>query len=358
MRKRTRTGVLIVAVTVGCAVLGGCHADENDPKGLAEELADPVRREWAIGHLQRIFGQRLGEAKGNREAAPIVEFNEVTHQHLTKVYIEHPEDSSNGYRIVQLMSEMRDPRTLPALLEALKWRTEVSENHAIAAAKTLRQIEIPDEKRAAVVEAVAGSLSRVDGKRGADNRMRKAFIEALGDLGDQRATKVLIEVATRQDEAQNFLFNLLAARQLARLRDPAAIEPMIRALYLFAPNNPAMRMNDAASSVLVAIGRPALAPLLELLKGNNKAANKIAAQYIAAIRERDPNAAATMDAGAIVGYEATFTLGKLGYREAMDALLAETKVKHEGRRNAAAIALVSLNRSDADTAKVVGAIKR
>ncbi|MCG8558069.1 MAG: hypothetical protein MJD61_22695, partial [Proteobacteria bacterium] len=121
---------------------------------------------------------------------------------------------------------------------------------------------------------------------------------------------------------------------------------------------PAMRMNDAASSVLVAIGRPALAPLLELLKGKNKAANTIAEQYIAAIRERDPNAAAAMDAGAIVGYEATFTLGKLGYREAMDALLAETKVKHEGRRNAAAIALVSLNRSEADTAKVVEAIKR
>lgn len=347
---RTTRTVWMVCAAVA---LAGCHADKDDPEELAKELSDPVRREWAVGHLQRIYGKQLAEAKGDRSAKKPAKFADITHEHLTKVYIEHPEDTQNGYKILQLMKEMRDPRTLPALLKALDWQTEVNEDHAITAARTLAEIDIPDGKKGEVIDKLGKALERVDGDRGIDNRMRKAFIEALGAMNDKRATPALIEVATTQKKSQNFLFNRLAAQQLAKLEDPRAIPAMIKGLYLFAPNNPAMRMNDVAASALVAIGKPALDPMLEVLAGKNKTANSLAKAYIAAIRERDEQAAAEMDPRAIVSYEATFTLGKLGFRKALPALLKEAQVDHEKRRNAAAIALVSINREPSDTPKIV-----
>jgi hypothetical protein len=65
---------------VGAWLCIGCHADQNDPKGLVKELSDAVRREWAIGHLQRIYGALLGEHKGDRMAAPVKEFADLTHE--------------------------------------------------------------------------------------------------------------------------------------------------------------------------------------------------------------------------------------------------------------------------------------
>jgi hypothetical protein len=212
MATLARSFALAVIVLSLVAGLSGCHADENDPAGQAEELSDPVRRQHAVERLQSIFGQRLVEAKGDRNAPGLKEFNDVTHAQLTKTYLEHPEDSQNGLRILSLMAEMRDPRTIDALLKALEWQAEISEDHAVTAAITLTQIDVPADKKATVVEKIGAALTRVEGNRGADNRMRKSFIEVMGKLKDKRTTPILTEIALRQSESQNFLFNILATQ--------------------------------------------------------------------------------------------------------------------------------------------------
>ena len=61
-----------LAFVLGLA-LGGvaCHADPDDPAGQAQELSDPVRREYAIGNLTRLYGKALADAKSDRNAAPV-----------------------------------------------------------------------------------------------------------------------------------------------------------------------------------------------------------------------------------------------------------------------------------------------
>jgi hypothetical protein len=344
-----------LALCMGAAALAGCHADENDPKGQAEELDDPVRREHAVERLRSIYTQRLVEAKGDRTAAPIKEFVDVTIDQLNKTYRGHPEDSQNGQKILSLMSEMRDPRALPALLQALEWRAEVSEDHAVTAARTMTEIEISPTDKSEAVAKICEALKRVDGVRGVDNRMRKSFIEVLGKLKDKGATPTLVEIATRQDESQNFLFNILAAQQLVTIADPAAVDAMIKGLYLFAVDNPAMRMNDVATSALVAIGKPALEPMLKVLRGESDDANKTVAAYIAAIKRRDPEAAKAMKPRALISGEATYTLGKLGFIEALPALIEESKADDENRRFGAAVAMVSLSRNAEQTKQIVAA---
>lgn len=357
MARQALRRVLAVSLLAAALAFSACHADDNDPKGQAEELSDPVRREHAITRLFSIFSARLSEAKGDRNHPSVKEFADVTHEQLVKTYIEHPEDNHNGLKMLQLMSEMRDPRTLPALLKALEWRAEVSEDHAVTAANTITAIEIPADKRGEVVGKICEALERVQGARGIDNRMRKGFIEVLGKLEDKRATPTLVAIALRQDESQNFLFNKLAAQQMISIADPAAVDALVKALYMFDPNQPiGMRMEEDAEAALVAIGKPALEPLLATLRGENEEVEKLVALSIEAVRRKDPEVAAKLDKNTLMAREAVVTIGRLGFREGLDVLLEETQSEDPDRRMTAALALVGINRTPADTPKIVSAM--
>jgi len=358
MATLARSFALAVIVLSLFAALSGCHADENDPAGQAEELSDPVRRQHAVERLQSIFGQRLVEAKGDRNAPGLKEFNDVTHAQLTKTFLEHPEDSQNGLRILQLMAEMRDPRTIEALLKALEWQAEISEDHAVTAAITLTTIDVPADKKGTVVEKIGSALTRVEGNRGADNRMRKSFIEVMGKLKDKRTTPILTEIALRQSESQNFLFNILATQQLEAIADAEAVPAMVKGLYMFDLTNPQMRMNQAAESVLVAIGKPSLQPLLDTLAGKNEEANKLVDLSIESFRRKDAQLASTMNKSNLVAHEAVSALGRLGLCEALDPILKETEHTNADRRANAAIALVKLSCPESETPKIVEALKK
>jgi HEAT repeat protein len=350
--------VLQVAMVAVCLTgLWGCHADDNDPKGQAEELHDAVRREHAIGRLFAIMTERLAAAKGDRSSPGFKEFVEATQADLVKAYLEHPEDNQNGLKMLQLMAEMYDPRTIPALLKALEWQAEVSEDHAVTAANTLVKIDTPANKKGEVVAKICEALKKVTGARGVDNRLRKGFIEVLGKLKDKGATDTLMEIALRQDESQNFLFNKLAAQQMVYIKDPEAVDRLVKALYMFDAAQPMMRMEEDAESALVAIGKPSLAPLMQAAKGENPEVVKLVELSIDSFRRKDPELAATMSKSALVAREAVLTLGKLGMRDALDLLVSEAKSDNKDRRMTASLALVGITRQDGDTARVVEAMK-
>ena len=347
------------AAAVFIAVLGlGCHAAEDDPAGQAGELSDPVRRENAIFNLKAIYTETLAENGGDRNSADVKAVADVTVGPLTQTYLDHPEDRINGLAILDLLYEMRDSRSIPALVEALNWRTEVSEDHAIRAAQTIQGMDVPPAERPKVIEALARSLERITDARSEDNKMRVAMIRALGSLKDKGATDILTTIATKQDEKQNFLINRLAAQQLGELRDPAAIPSLIKCLFLFAPNRPDLRMNDVAAEALILIGRPSLKPLLAVLDGADATANAIATQYIDAIKARRPDLANKMTLRQVTGGEASFALGALGFSEALEPLLREAGSSDTPRKLNAAIALVRIDVPPADEVRVRSTLKK
>ncbi|MCA9603138.1 MAG: hypothetical protein KC417_13990, partial [Myxococcales bacterium] len=145
---------LILALLAG-GILAGCHASEDDPAGLAGELEDPVRREHAIANIQRLYSQALSASKGDRNAPEVTAVVDATVEKLSAAYLAHREDTQNGTYIMRLLADMRDPRSLPALIGALEWRSEVNEEHAVAAAETLQHIAIPADKLGAVITALS-----------------------------------------------------------------------------------------------------------------------------------------------------------------------------------------------------------
>jgi len=341
-----RQTILWILIGVGSAlgVLVGCHARPDDPAGQAEELADPVRRQNAVANLQTLYSDALAAAQKatqNSETDPR-SLEEVTGddgrtrqgpkkiadasvEALVRTYLDNPEDNQNGVRIVSLLREMRDLRALPAFLKALEWRSEMTEDHAVTAAQAIEDLEIPEAQKGEVVEALSTALDRINGARPDDNRMRIHFIRALRDLGDRRATPILTKIATRMAEDQAFTINRLAAEALADLGDPEATPTMIKALYLFAPNNPMERMNDIGGQGLVQIGQPALEPTLALLRGENEQAQQIATSYIRAIRQRNEDAASKMDPRSTVIEEGCYALGQIGLRAAIEPMMEQVR---------------------------------
>ena len=347
------------AVAVLVAALGlGCHAAEDDPEGQASELSDPVRRENAIFNLKGIYTETLAANGGDRSSAEVKAIADVIVDPLTHAYLEYPEDRINGLKILDLLYEMQDARSITALIEALNWRTEVSEDHAVHAGKTIQLIEVPAVQREAVVEALSHSLERITGSRQQDNNMRVSMIRALGSLNDKDATATLATIATKQDEQQNFFINRLAAQQLGELRDPEAIPALIKCLFLFAPNHPELRMNDVAAEALILVGRPSLKPLLRVLAGQDASANAIAKHYIDAVKARRPDLANDMTVRQVTGGEASFALGALGFTEALEPLLQETASADTPRKLNAAIALVRLQVPEAQKDRVRAALKK
>lgn len=340
----------------------GCHAEPDDAKGQAGELTDPVRRENAVANLTRLYTGALARANGDRNAAEPKAIADVSAEALANTYVANPADVAVGRRIIDLLAEMRDVRGLPALIKALDWKPDVSEEHATRAAAVFVQLDLSPSDKARVITALAEALDKVTQSRPVDNRMRIGFITALGALGDRAALPVLIRVATAQSEAQNFLINHLAAQQVGKLADASAIQPMIKGLFLFAPTNPQMRMNDVAAEALVRIGRPALQPLLELLAGRNAEANAVAQAWVDAVRAQRSDltragaagapTGPTLNASGIVAGEAMFALGALGFPEAFDALMAETNSEDADRRQGAVLALVRLTLTDEQKARV------
>ena len=353
----TATRRLGIMLTVLGLQLVGCHASETDPQGQAEELADPVRRENAIFNLTKIYATTLADNKGDRAAEPVKALSDTIVGPLVDAYLNYPEDRQNGIQILNLLQEMQDVRAVSALIEALNWRTEVSEKHAICAAKTIEVIDVPDADKGKIIDALDKALAKISGNRPDDNKMRTGMIQALGSMHDKRATPILTRIATTQDETQNFLINRLAVQQVGELGDVGAVPDLIKSLFLFAPNNPGIRMNDVAAEALVRLGKPSLAPLLTVLKGNNKQANATAAAYIKAIKARRPDIAKEMSVRQVTSADAAYALGALGFSQALNPLLAESKSGDEVRRLNGAIALVRLNTTGADREAVRLALK-
>jgi HEAT repeat protein len=216
----------------------------------------------------------------------------------------------------------------------------------------LAKIELPAGSKTETVKKLAAALDNVTGKRPVDNRMRIEFLRALGELNDPAGSEVLTKVMLRQSEEQNFLINNLAVEQVGRLADPSTVPALLEALYLFDPTNPGNRLTQTVPAALVQIGKPALPPLLKVLRGEDEKALAATKAWIEAVRQRAPQAAEQMNAQAEMKKEAIFALGTLGFAESIDPLIAAAADADKGVQLGAAVALAQINRADSDSDRI------
>lgn len=228
---------------------------------LAALLADPAFRDPAADALGRLGDERvippLGRALNQSQDAAMASaaalsaiVQRLAGEGLDLSPVVRESVSEAGRRHLLAAADDAPPHLRPAVARVLGWVG------GEAAVGPLRSLIVDPGARSDVVEAFTqlGALALddvVEMLADDDADVRSAAIDALGRIGDRRATPSLIAVLQDSQAA------VAACGALARIGDPGAFEPL---LELIAHRDPAIRI--AAVGALHAIGHPRMADVI------------------------------------------------------------------------------------------------
>ncbi len=219
-----------------------------------------------------------------------------------------------------------------------------------------RATSITDEQaRLSSIRALAdrslGDVLRVWGTVD-DVRFRGRLLDYLVQLHDPRTIAWLEEVVLSPEPT--FQLRRDAMEGLGTFHDPTVIPTAIRGLFLFGAD-PTERMDDVAARTLAAIGRPAVEPLLRVLRGQDEEAQALAAAYVVALRQESPDS--QLRADQLLVEEASSALGILGDPSAFDGLVAVARRRDPALSIAAVVALADLDLAEPEASQVRGLLE-
>lgn len=338
----------------------GLHAfgDPESRNALETAMADPddVVRKMAAEALKRIDGNRPGPAPspGTRP--------QQSHLETVLERLRQDADAFNRQAAARALGDIRDPRALEGLLEAMDDSDPIVRGAAALAMVSFRKDPRVFEKLIAALKdddftvrgEAALALGRLEDDRVFDPlinalrngrpELREKAATALGEMGDLRAIDEL-RVSMMRDEkaevrmsAQKALAAMarevskglkdadpdvreMTAFQLGKIQDPYPVPMLIEAL---GDEEPVVREN--AAMALGAIGnRSATLPLIKLLKDRRGYVRKHAARALGMIK--DPRAidalvAAARDEQWYVRADVAWALGQVGSDKALKVLMA------------------------------------
>lgn len=316
--------VLLAALA---APVTACGPGPDDAAGQAGLLADATKRGPAFENVQRLYHAALQTAGGDRTKPEVRAVVDATIEPLVHAYEASAGDLRLGRFILDLLAEMRDPRALPAFQKALDFELDAGERHAQTAANAIRDIQVPDAQKAALVTAIESAINKFPGDRAgndarpADKVIQIDMIKTLGYLGEP-AAEALGRIATSDNAKLDPAVVLAGAIYLGRVATPATVPALVQCLFRTVQDG-RVPLADFAVAGLVRVGRPAVDPLIRVFRGQDAQAISAATAALAAIRQANPAAVpADMTPAKLAQDRAMRALAALGVPEAFP-LIAE-----------------------------------
>jgi HEAT repeat protein len=343
----------------------GTLKDRESVETLINLLADGNR------DVRREVIEALGKIGDRRAVDPLIKVLTSGREHLNET--------------ARALGELTDPRAIPWLIDAIRQdqfgRFDAAERRAmdnsvawplfkfgVASVEPLAAV-LRDEN-VEVRKVAAGVLYNLAGQGGLEKGDMDPAVDALwialadpepdvryhaamtlGNISDARAVDVLIEAAVASggpadwsdpspyypgSEYSN------AISHLGRLRDPKAVEPMIK---LLSDPRPMARVNAARALQYLRDPR-GIPSLLETLKDDDPRVRAQTAQALGVLKAAeavDPLIVMLSDGDTAVRVAAAKGLGQLGDRQAVEPLAARLEDEDFGLRMSAAIALMQLD---------------
>jgi HEAT repeat protein len=239
-------------------------------------------------------------------------------EQVVKPIISALKDEDKGVRIraIEALGELEDTRAAEPLLNSIR---DEDEDGKAAAISALKKIGEP------VTDQLIFAL------KDEDWFVRKSSVDILGSFDDARVIPALVSVLQDDD--------WFVRKTAAELLKDKGWEPIDQAGYV------TYLIATLKWDKLVGIGKPAVEPLIKVLKEKNAGTRKsviITLSKIKDVRAVDPLIELLKDPDSAVRKDAVDALGILGYRRAVEPLIVALKDSNIYVREAAVVALESI----------------
>ncbi len=272
---------LVVAVSLLFAA--GCVDDPRDPNTWIKKLNDPREQKDAVRELVKIH-----DAAG---VPPLIDLFKKT---------KDPEH-------LRAIASFKDKRSVPIMIDALDYSEDSFDNASIAATS------LGDTPDPSAVDPLMKALLKPLPIKTRANVVKLEAMKSLAKIGDKRGVEALDKVLSTSADDQDFFLNKVAARSLANFRDPKSVPFLIRGLFM---TGRGADIFAECRTALVAIGEPAVQPLVQAMQHKNDGLEADAKKY-------------EFLAGIIV-QKTSILLGDLHAKSAVPALLDELKKPDDG----------------------------
>lgn len=278
-------GTAAVTTTVAVStVLVGCK-NENEPEYWIDKLEDPKWRPRAVKRLSQFLDDALASANNDMQGEAVQGLLNKVVEPLTKSYVENygEFDTNTRVSLIKLLADFRDPRAEPALKKAFEEfakrpRTTQDETDIKWAVRAYG-----DMKLESLAPAVLGAFEKLQAHTQLGGVTYRDYSEAMVSAPSKQWSGTLIQLLGRpmadprsaktKEQARDMVdpfrdesfWQITAAQVLGELRDPEAVEPLLR--VLLDPSKGAAA--TTALLALVKIGKPAVDRATKLLDGSD-----------------------------------------------------------------------------------------
>ena len=225
---------------------------------------------------------------------------------LIELY-KHSHDSEQ----LKAIASFDDPASVPTLIDSLDY-TEDSFDDASIAATALGEIG----DKSAVDPLMKALVKQLPVKTRA-NVVKLEAMKALAKIKDPRAVEALIKVLSTPSEEQDLFLNQKAAIYLGQFADPKAVPALVRGLFMSGSGATAgANIYQQCRTALIAIGEPSVDKLVETMQRKNLDVEVDAKKY-------------NFFPGIVV-QKSTVLLGDIRSKKAVPAMIEELGKPDEG----------------------------
>jgi hypothetical protein len=289
-RTSRATGALLRSLLLGAASLSsvalvsplvmGCK-DEGQPEYWLDKMDDPQWRPRAVKRLTQFLDDALTKANGDKAAEPVAKLKAQLIGTLTDAYVKNYAELDTGTRVglIRLLADFRDPQALPALKAAFDefakhpraTKDESDIKWAARAYADMKSKELAPSVLAAFEKLQAHTMLGGIAYRDYSEAMVTApdpgwtggLVALLGqELKDPQSAKTKEQARDMIDPFRDQQFwQVTAAQVLGELRDPSAVEPLIK--VILTPSKGSIA--STALLALVKIGKPSVDRAIKML---------------------------------------------------------------------------------------------
>ncbi len=274
LRKAQRSSSLVralllgAAITLGAGTLGGCR-DENDPMTYVGDLKDAGKQPVAIKRIIQFYEDAMTRDKKNKEGPTVKPLLDQIVGPMNDICMDPALQPRLRSTVVKFLSDVRDARGEGCFKKTLEEykpdQTEEDVQNVLRAIAAMKQKSLAPQVMKVFTTA---KFSKPKVKQ-ISKDLTNAMLAVVDTAQEDELVKMLeapIDLKVEENVHEQAFWQTVAARALGDMKSQKAIRPLIKTI-LSPSKGP---VSNTALVALVKIGKAAVGPAEQLLKGEDK----------------------------------------------------------------------------------------